>query len=95
MRTALCLSILLALVACSATTQSDRQFEDAIVADRVREALRNDPELRRYTLTVNVREGVVTLMGTVGSQGEVSRAVRIAETVPGVAKVEDLLNIGG
>jgi osmotically-inducible protein OsmY len=94
-RAAVCLSILLLLAGCSGLASTDRQFEDAIVADAVRQALRNDAELARYSINVNVREGMVILTGAAGSQSDVARAGRIAETVAGVRGVENLLTVGG
>ena len=96
MRKAASISLfLLVLLGCSGAASTERQYEDAIVAERVREALKNDSALARFTVNVSVREGLVTLTGAVDSQSTISRATRIAETVAGVRSVENLLTIGG
>jgi hyperosmotically inducible periplasmic protein len=96
MRRALFFSLLiLTVLGCSGAASTDRQFEDAIIADRVREALRSDAALSRYSINVTAREGLVTLTGAAGSQSDIGRATRIAETVQGVRAVENLMTVGG
>ena len=94
-RTLLGLALLSVLaLACGTTASTQRQFDDALVAERVREALRNDADLGRYHVTANVSQGEVTLTGVVGTPADVAKATRIAETVPGVSRVENLLTAG-
>lgn len=95
MRTAASLALLLLVLGCSGAASTERQFEDAIIADRVRDALRNDPALASYSINVTAREGMVTLTGAVASQADISRATRIAETVGGVRAVDNLMTVGG
>lgn len=89
------LVLLLLAAACAGSLSTDRQYDDAVVAERVREALRNDADLAGYDIGVTVREGEVTLTGVVQSGGEASKAGRIAETVAQVAKVNNLITVGG
>jgi hyperosmotically inducible protein len=93
MRRAMLASLLLIVAACAGAPSTERQFGDALIAERVRTALSNDAELAGYPITVNVREGRVTLTGTVGSQAQVERAGRVAETVADVRGVENLLSV--
>lgn len=89
------LVVMILLAGCAGNLSTDRQFDDAIVADRVREALRNDPDLGRYEISVTVQSGEVTLSGTVQSSADAAKAGRIAETVPQVTGVRNLITVGG
>ncbi|HUF16847.1 MAG TPA: BON domain-containing protein [Thermoanaerobaculia bacterium] len=88
-----CLVIL--LTGCAGNLSTDRQFDDAILADRVREALWNDPDLARYQIGVAVHSGAVTLTGTVQSAADAAKAGRIAETIVDVQSVRNLITVGG
>ena len=83
------------LAGCAGNLSTDRQFDDAITADRVREALRNDPDLARYQISVTVQSGEVTLSGSVQSSADAAKAGRVAETVPQVTAVRNLITVGG
>jgi osmotically-inducible protein OsmY len=54
------------------------------LASRVQVALANHAETRRYRITVEAQDGVVTLEGTAALE----RAVEVARTVPGVRDVK-------
>jgi len=82
-------------VACAGTLSTDRQYDDAVIAERVREAMRNDADLAGYEIGVTVREGLVTLTGVVGSGSDAAKAGRIAETVVQVGGVNNLITVGG
>jgi osmotically-inducible protein OsmY len=88
-----CLVILLS--GCAGNLSTDRQFDDAIVAQRVREALGNDPDLARYQIGVSVSSGEVTLTGSVQSAADAAKAGRVAETVAQVQSVRNLITVGG
>jgi osmotically-inducible protein OsmY len=88
-----CLLILLS--GCAGNLSTDRQFDDAIVAERVREAIRNDADLSGYQIGVSVQAGEVTLTGTVQSAADAAKAGRIAETVAQVQTVRNLITVGG
>lgn len=53
------------------------------LASRVQVSLARHPETRRYRITVDAKDGVVTLEGTAA----LDRAVEVARTVPGVREV--------
>ena len=53
------------------------------LASRVQVALATHPETRRYRITVEAQNGVVTLEGTTALE----RAVEVARSVPGVRDV--------
>lgn len=67
-----------------ATTDEGRQaVASRALASRVQVALASHPDTRRYRITVEALEGVVTLEGTTA----LDRAVEVARTVPGVREV--------
>lgn len=89
-----CSVALLVLAGCAGNMSTARQYDDAVLASHVREALQSDSETGRFSINVNARQGAITLTGTVPSASISTKAARIAETVAGVQKVENLLNIG-
>src|ERR671928_205804 len=67
-----------------ATTDAGRKLVAArALASRVQVALATHPETRRYRITVEAQDGVVTLEGTAA----LDRAVEVARSVPGVKDV--------
>ena len=54
-------------------------------------ALLNDPATESYHVSASVKDGVVTLTGTVGSQAESRLVQRVAEGVRGVKDVHNVL----
>ena len=66
------------------TTEAGRRIVAArALASRVQVALANHPETRRYRITVEAEDGVVTLESTAA----LDRAVEVARSVPGVREV--------
>lgn len=66
------------------TTEAGRRIVGArALASRVQVALANHPETRRYRITVEAEDGVVTLESTAA----LDRAVEVARSVPGVREV--------
>src|SRR2546422_351839 len=67
-----------------ATTDSARRIvASRVLASRVQVALATHPETRRYRITVEAQDGVVTLEATAALE----RAVEVARAVPGVKDV--------
>ncbi|MEK7701324.1 MAG: cytidylate kinase family protein [candidate division NC10 bacterium] len=68
-----------------ATTDEGRQVvASRALASRVQVALATHPDTRRYRITVEAHEGVVTLEGTAA----LDKAVEVARSVPGVRGVK-------
>jgi osmotically-inducible protein OsmY len=66
------------------TTDAGRKVVAArALASRVQVALATHPETRRYRITVEAQDGVVTLEGTAA----LDHAVEVARSVPGVRDV--------
>jgi len=67
------------------TTDGGREVvASRALASRVQVALATHPETRKYRITVEAKEGVVTLEGT----SALDQAVEVARTVPGVRLVK-------
>jgi cytidylate kinase len=68
-----------------ATTEAGRQIlADRALASRVQVALATNPETRRYRISVEAKQGVVTLEGTTA----LDQAVEVARSVQGVVNVK-------
>lgn len=68
-----------------ATSQAGQQLVvDRALASKVQVALATSPETRKYRITVEARQGVVTLEGT----SALDEAVEVARGVPGVVDVK-------
>ncbi|ALW86727.1 hypothetical protein AUC43_17565 [Hymenobacter sedentarius] len=68
---------------------------DEAVAEAVRDTLRLDPRVQAFEPQVHVRDGVVTLLGTVGNLRARHAAEQDAANVVGVWGVNDLLQVRG
>ncbi len=67
------------------TTAAGREIvASRVLASRVQVALATHPETRKYRITVEAKEGVVTLEGTAA----LDQAVEVARNVPGVRLVK-------
>jgi osmotically-inducible protein OsmY len=74
--------------------KSDAQLQaDKDTVDRVQGALTADTMLYSRHITVRADDGVVSLGGYVWTQPELEDAVRVAQSVPGVIKVVDRMEI--
>lgn len=66
---------------------------DVALARRVGDDLEADPDLRTEDLQVDVRRGVVTLRGEVGSVRNLQKAIDTASSVDGVRRVVSRLKV--
>ena len=72
-----------------------RLVSDRALASRVQVALATHPETRKYRTTVEAKDGVVTLSGTVRSAQEKAKALQLARDTAGVTSVVDRLSVSG
>ena len=89
------LTILGTLAACATgphKTDAQKQADDAM-ANRVDQALAADEELYSRHITVRADDGVIRLSGFVWDPPDLVEAERIAESVPGVTRVENALEL--
>jgi osmotically-inducible protein OsmY len=67
--------------------------DDVGIQSRVKLALINDEEIKGLRINTEVKRGVVTLHGRVGSHAQKQRALDLAGSVKGVERVEDRLTV--
>lgn len=77
----------------SACLAADKPVSDDTIYDKVRIALASDIDVKGGNLKVDVKDGVVTLAGTVESQGQKDKADHIAKKVKGVKKVVNNIEV--
>jgi hyperosmotically inducible protein len=95
LRVGTAVAILGGLAACVTAphkTDAQKQADDAM-ADRVTQALSADQELYSRHITVRADDGVIRLAGFVWDPPDLVEAVRIAEAVPGVTRVENSIEL--
>ncbi len=93
MKRLLSATALVILVACAGNITPARQLDDAAMATAVREAIRSDVGLRGANVTVDARQGVVTLTGMVRTPEQRDRAVADARAIMNVRSVNNLLTV--
>lgn len=81
------------LASCMGNITPSKQIDDAILSSNVSDALSGDPDLQRYDIVVDASNGVVTLLGAVGTEMEIAKAGMIAERVDGVVRVINKLRV--
>lgn len=66
---------------------------DFYIFTQARGALNNDPELRAANITVEVKEGVVTLSGKLANSAQKAKAEQLVRAVGGVKNVKNQLRV--
>ena len=66
---------------------------DAVLKERVEDAMRSDPYFLDEHVTVRVKNGVVILEGIVFDAWDLSMASRISRKIPGVKSVFNAIEI--
>ena len=84
-------SLVTALAGCAGATYDTH--DDLTVSTHVKIAFLDDVRLGAFRLDASTLHGVVTLSGTVPSQGDVDRAIAVASKVRGVKAVKSDLKI--
>jgi hyperosmotically inducible protein len=77
----------------SAAARAAASIDDGTVTVKVKSAIMTDPALKPLQISVETKDGVVTLAGAVDSQELKERAAQIAQSVSGVKSVVDNLTI--
>jgi|TARA_Y100001933_G_scaffold264791_1_gene332657 hyperosmotically inducible protein len=98
---ALLAALLLSLVAAAGcqsyqegSSRTVGEFTDDVgIQARVKLALLNDPEISGLRINTEVKRGVVSLYGRVGSRALQQRALDLAAGIKGVRGVEDRLTV--
>jgi osmotically-inducible protein OsmY len=84
--------ILLAVLALPAFPQKKAVSDDAIY-DQVRRVLANDPDVKGGTFDVDVKEGVVTVKGTVPNEKFRAKVDKLCKKVKGVSAVNNQVKV--
>lgn len=71
--------------------EAKRQAADEQVTRQVQKTLTEDPFIYAEHVIITTRNGVVTLEGIVGDNGERFRLLRLCRKIPGVRRVVDAL----
>jgi osmotically-inducible protein OsmY len=77
----------LALILVWGAAAADKKPSDATIDDNVRIKLAGDAEVNGGALKVEVKDGVVTLNGTLETQRQKDKATKLARRVKGVKQV--------
>ena len=67
--------------------------DDTAIQVRVKSKLVRAPDVNGARMNIEVKKGVVTLLGRVDSPEMKARAVEIAQSIKGVTSVEDRLRV--
>ena len=78
---------------CSIAFAADKAVDDDHLVDRVRLKLAGDPDVKGGGLTVDAKNGVVTLSGTVGTDRAKQKATKLAKKVNGVKDVVNEIKV--
>jgi hyperosmotically inducible protein len=73
------------------TAKTAAAVDDAAITTKVKAAVLAEPGLKTLDISVDTKEGVVTLAGTVNSPELKDRAMQLAQGVEGVRSVADQL----
>jgi osmotically-inducible protein OsmY len=84
------MALILAAGVCLA---ADKQVNDDSISDHVRLRLASDPDVKGGALGVDVKDGVVTIGGTVETQHQKDKAAKLAKKVKGVKQVVNNIDI--
>jgi osmotically-inducible protein OsmY len=74
---------------------AQNKVSDDRIYDQVRQKLANDPDVKGGGFDVTVKDGEVTLKGTVNDKNAREKAEKLTKKVKGVTKVDNQLKIFG
>ncbi|MCU1276123.1 MAG: transport-associated protein [Bryobacterales bacterium] len=72
---------------------AEKAVSDDSIYDYVKRKLANDQVVKGGALEIDVKEGVVTLRGTVDTEQQKQRAEKLAKKVKGVKKVDNEIKL--
>jgi osmotically-inducible protein OsmY len=86
-------ALLTVLLLASVCLAADKVISDDMIYDNVRIKLASDAVVKGGALTVDVKQGVVTLGGMVENSRQKDRAAKLTKSVKGVKQVINNLNL--
>ena len=87
------LSVILSLAVFGSALAAEKLTSDDAIYDYVRRKLASDQIVKGGGLQVDVKQGVVTLRGTVEEQKQKERATKLAKKIAGVKSVDNQLTV--
>ena len=87
------LSVALSLALFGSALAAEKLTSDDAIYDYVRRKLASDQIVKGGGLQVDVKQGVVTLRGTVEEQKQKERAAKLAKKIAGVKSVDNQLTV--
>jgi osmotically-inducible protein OsmY len=87
------MAAIMTMVVGPSVSAGQEQLPDEGISRAIQSAFLDDSAIDSESLTVEVREGIVTLEGTVGNLLARERSQRIAETIRGVRSVVNLIEV--
>jgi hyperosmotically inducible protein len=79
--------------ASSAAAKAGSVIDDTVITTKVKTALMADNEIKGTDINVETDKGEVMLSGFVGDQTQIDKAVKVANAVEGVKKVENKMSV--
>jgi osmotically-inducible protein OsmY len=89
----ICGALVVLLLLAGVCLAADKPITDDAIYDQVRIKLADDPVVKGGGIQVDVKQGVVTLSGTVELQDQIEKATKIAKKVKGVKQVVNHLEL--
>lgn len=86
-------ALVIFLLAAGVCLATDKVLTDDMIHDNVIIKLASDQIVKGGALTVDVKEGVVTLTGQVENSKQKDRATKLAKAVKGVKQVVNNINL--
>lgn len=75
--------------------QAVESVDDVVITARIKEAILNEPSLRREKISVETFQGTVQLGGFVSTFFARDKAIKIARSIKGVIAVKDEMRLMG
>jgi osmotically-inducible protein OsmY len=89
----ICGALVVVLLLAGVCLAAEKTLTDDAVYNQVRIKLADDPVVKGGGIDVEVKQGVVTLSGTVELQVQIEKATKVAKKVKGVKEVINHLEI--
>jgi osmotically-inducible protein OsmY len=86
-------SVILSLALFGSALAAEKLTSDDAIYDYVRRKLASDQIVKGGGLQVDVKQGAVTLRGTVEEQKQKERAAKLAKKIAGVKSVDNQLTV--
>jgi osmotically-inducible protein OsmY len=89
-----CLGLAAQSAACRTAEPARLRADDASITAKIKAELASDSDVNPFNIDVTTHERVVTLRGSVKTEGAREKAERIARQAEGVERVVNLVKVG-